>query len=105
MDGSVSGTAQGHDKLGRLLPGHSEYAARRRRIAARVEQLSAEYNADTPSKQILLGIVAVHLDEAERTRNSERRVRSSNAAQRILRSLPKREQPVPSLQELLANAR
>src|SRR5215469_11385864 len=31
MDGSAIGAAEGHDKLGRLVRGHSEYAAKRRR--------------------------------------------------------------------------
>src|SRR5690349_4529034 len=95
MDGSVSGTAQGHDKLGRLLPGHTEWAAKRKRINERVQLLCTEYDANSPSRQILLAIAAQHLDEAERTRNSEKRVRSTNAAARLLKQIPLKRPPAP----------
>jgi len=52
----------------------------------------------------LLAIIARHLDDAERARSAERRVRAGNAANRLLRQIPRKpEPPVPSLRELLAN--
>jgi glutamate-1-semialdehyde aminotransferase len=90
----MTGAAQGHDALGRLIPGHSEYAAKKRRIAHRLEQLMADYNP-TPSTVMLLGIIARALDDAERARTSERRTRAANTANRLLRSIPRKSAPKP----------
>ena len=99
MHGSAIGAASDHDQLGRFKSGNTEYAAKRRRITERLVQLNADYDA-TPSQQQLLAIAARHLDEAATTRRAERRVSATNAAQRILRSIPRRELPVQSLEEL-----
>ena len=101
MDGAVSGSAAGHDRQGRFTAGHSEYAAKRRRIADRLAELSLEYNASSPARQTLLLIACTHLDEAERTRNAEKRVRATNAAARILRSIPRKPEPEPAPPPLL----
>jgi hypothetical protein len=98
MDGTAISSVEGHDRLGRLVPGHSEYAAKRRRIAARLAQLVADYEP-SPSQQQLLAIVAQHLDGAERARSLIQRVRAGNAARRLLRDIPRKpEQPPPSLE-------
>jgi hypothetical protein len=99
MDGSAIGAATDHDRLGRFKNGNSEYAAKRRRIAERLVQLSADYNA-SPSQQQLLAIAARHLDDAAVARTAERRVRATNAATRILRLIPHKEPPLLSLEEL-----
>jgi hypothetical protein len=101
MDGSATGSAKGHDKLGRLVKGHSEYFAKRRRVAERLARLVADYDP-TPSQRMLLAVVAQHLDDAERARTTERRVLAANAANRLLRSIPRKQRPAPSLQELMA---
>jgi len=44
MDGSTNSTVAGHDRLGRFTSGHNEYAARRRRVADRWQQLCADYD-------------------------------------------------------------
>ena len=91
MNGSVTGTASGHDEQsGRFTNGHSEYRARKDRLAERVRQLTLDYDP-SPSQQMLLPIIAGHLDDAERARPAERRVRAGNAANRFLRLIPKRQ--------------
>jgi len=86
------------------MRGHSEYAAKRRRVAERLAELSLDYDASSPSQRTLLLLAAQHLDEATMTRSAERRVRAGNAANRLLRQIPRKpEPPVPSLRELLAN--
>ena len=102
MDGSASGTALGHNpRSGRFTNGHSEYRAKKDRLAERVRQLILDYDP-SPSQLQLLPIIARHLDDAERARPAERRVRAGGAADRLLRLIPKRKQaPLMSARELL----
>jgi hypothetical protein len=92
MDGTAIGAAEGHDKLGRLVRGHSEYAAKRRRLAERLAQLVADYDP-SPSQKQLLAIIAGHLDDAERARSAYTRQRASNSAARLLANLPRKPEP------------
>jgi hypothetical protein len=94
MDGWVAGVAQGHDKLGRLVPGHSEYSARKRRIAERLAALIVEFDA-SPAQQQVLAVVARCLDDAERARSLVQRVRAGNAARRLLATIPPKPAPPP----------
>ena len=100
----MTGTVAGHDeRSGRFTNGHSEYRARRDRLAERVRQLTLDFDP-SPSQQQLLPIIARHLDDAERARTAERRVRAGNAANRLLRLIPKRqrqEEPLMTARELL----
>jgi hypothetical protein len=101
MDGSAIGTAADHDRRGRFVSGNTEYRAKQQRIAEKVRRLSLDYDP-SPSQQMLLPIIARHLDDAQRARSAERRVRAGNAANRLLRSIPRKpEPPLPSLRELL----
>src|SRR5215831_2569625 len=101
MDGSASGTAPAHDELGRFRAGNSEYRARLQRLAERARQLALDLDP-SPSQRQLLPIIARHLDDAERARTAERRVRAGNAANRLLRLIPKREEErLVSARELL----
>ena len=104
MDGSATGTVTGHDEHnGRFINGHSQYRARKDRLAERVRQLTLDFDP-SPSQQMLLPIIARHLDDAERARTAERRVRAGNAANRLLRLITKRtrqEKPLMSARELL----
>jgi len=104
MDGSATGRAAGHDdRSGRFTNGHSEYRARKDRLAERVRQLTLDFDP-SPSQEMLLPIIARHLDDAERARTAERRVRAGNAANRLLRLIPKRtrqEEPLITARELL----
>ena len=86
MDGAAT---SGHDELGRLVRGHSEYAARKRRLAERVEKLRLDYDP-SPSQQQLLSVVARFLDDAERARSAVARTRASNAARRLLKDIPRK---------------
>jgi hypothetical protein len=97
MDGSAISTAAGHDRLGRFTRGHSEYAAKRKRVGERLLQLIDHYDADAAQQQ-LLRVAAELLDEAATTRNLERRAKAANAANRILRNIPRKpEAPPPTL--------
>jgi hypothetical protein len=104
MDGSANSAATGHDRLGRFVNGHNEYAARRRRVAERLQQLCADYDATSPANQQLLAIAAQHLDDAAVTRIAVKRARSTRAAVKILDRIPRRsaapEPQPPSLEEL-----
>jgi hypothetical protein len=80
---------QGHDELGRLVRGHSEYAARKRRLAERLAKLRLDYDP-SPSQQMLLVVVARHLDDAERARSAVARTRATNAARRLLKDIPRK---------------
>jgi hypothetical protein len=48
---------QAHDELGRLVRGHSEYAARKRRLAERLAKLRLDYDP-SPSQQMLLVVIS-----------------------------------------------
>jgi hypothetical protein len=95
MNGSTGGATASHDRNGKFAVGNTEYLAKRRRINERVQLLCAEYDANTPSRQILLAIAAQHLDTAERTHSNDRRVKATNAAARLLRQIPRRPLPAP----------
>jgi hypothetical protein len=104
MNGSANGAAAGHDSAsGQFLPRNSEYRARRLRLADRLTKLRLDYDP-SPSQEMLLVVIAGHLDDAERARTAERRVRAGNAANRLLRLITKRtrqEKPLMSARELL----
>ena len=104
MDGSAAGMAVGHNRLnGRFTVGNTEYRARQQRLAERVRQLTLDYDP-SPSQLELLPIIARHLDDALRGRSAERRVRAGNAANRLLRLIPRRtrsEEPLMIARELL----
>src|SRR6516225_3913379 len=98
MDGAVT---SGHDELGRLGRGHSEYAACKRRLAERVAKLRLDYDP-SPSQQMLLVVIAGHLDDAERCRSAIARTRATNAARRLLKDIPRKPvQVLATAKELL----
>jgi len=93
MDGAASGGTTGHDRLGRFVNGHSEYAARRRRVAERLQQLCIDYDASSPVDRQLLSIAAQHLDDAAVTRMAAKRASSTRAAMKILDRIPRKPPP------------
>src|SRR5215472_17071572 len=103
MDGATSGGTTGHDRRGRFVNGHSEYAARRRRVAERLQELCADYDASSPTNRQLLSIAAQHLDDAAVTRTAAKRTSSTRAAMKILDRIPRNPLPdqLPSARELL----
>ena len=96
MDGTAGGAVAGHDRRGRFVNGHSEYAARRRRVAERLEQLCADYDASSPVNRQLLSIAAQHLDDAAVTRIAAKRASSTRAAMKILDRIPRKPEPLPA---------
>jgi hypothetical protein len=103
MDGSASGTAPGHNpRSGRFINGHSEYRARKDRLAGIVQTLAAEFDP-TPSQVRLLPIIARHMDDAERARPAERRIRASNTVRRLMRELKRKppQAPLETARQLL----
>jgi hypothetical protein len=102
MDGSPIGAAADHDRRGRFVSANSAYRAKQQRLAERLRRLRLDYDP-SPSQQMLLAVIARHLDDAERARTAERRVRAGNAANRLLRLIPRRktkQASLPTLQEL-----
>jgi hypothetical protein len=63
-------------------------------VSERLNSLLATYNAHKPADIALLSVAAVHLVDAEKSRNRVNRVRASNAAERILRSIPRQPEPI-----------
>ena len=59
-------------------------------MAERERQLTLDFDP-SPSQRQFLPIIARHLDDAERARTAERRVRAGNAANRLLRLIPRRK--------------
>ena len=57
MDGAVTGEAAAHDAQGRFVSGHTEYAARKRRLAERLAKLRLDYDP-SPSQQMLLVVIS-----------------------------------------------
>jgi hypothetical protein len=96
MDGSANSPVAGHDRLGRFTSGHNEYAARRRRVADRWQQLCVDYDDSSPTNRQLLLIVAQHLDDAAVTRIAAKRARSTRAAMKILDRIPRKPEPSAS---------
>jgi hypothetical protein len=91
MDGAASGLVPGHNAQGHFTPGHSEYAARRRRIEMKVKTLTDAYDCQTAAQRMMLKLAAVSLDTAETTRKALTRERSANVALRLLADIPKRK--------------
>jgi len=107
MNGSASGRALGHNsESGRFTNGHSEYRARKDRLAERVRQLTLDLDP-SPSQEMLLPIIAGHLDDAERCRSALARTRATNAARRLLKDIPRKPLPaqLPTARELLDRLR
>jgi hypothetical protein len=102
MNGAAIGEAVAHDAQGRFVNGHSEYAARKRRVAERLAKLRLDYDP-SPSQQMLLVVVAGHLDDAERCRSAAARTRATRAAMKILDRIPRkpRSAQLPTARELL----
>jgi len=93
MDGAAGGAVAGHDRRGRFVNGHSEYAARRRRVADRLRELCVDYDNSSPTNQQLLSIAAQHLDDAAVTRVAAKRARSTRAAMKILDRVSRKPPP------------
>jgi hypothetical protein len=94
VDGSAIGAVAHHDRRGRFANGNTEYRAKQQRVAEKAHQLALDYDP-SPSQRMLLPIIARHLDDAERARTAERRVRAGNAANRLLRLIPRKPEPPP----------
>jgi hypothetical protein len=99
----MDGVLTDRDRSGRFATGNRVHDVKRHRIAAKIKQLAADYDAVTPAQKLMLKIAAQNLDAAEIARNATTRERSTNVALRCLRSIPRRKKKqsaVPSLQEL-----
>lgn len=105
MDGSGTGLALAHDRLGRFVTGHSEYRARKERLAEKVRQLAVDYDLSAPSQRMLAPIIAAHLDDAERARSQDKRTRAANTAQRLLKLLKAKERPLPTMAEIMSGVK
>jgi hypothetical protein len=96
MNSAAIGAMSGHDPHnGSFTAGNSERAAKKRRIAERVAKLRLDYDP-SPSQEMLLIVVAGHLDDAERCRSAIARTRATNAARRLLRDIPRKPEPSPA---------
>jgi hypothetical protein len=90
----IDGTASGHDPAsGQFTHGNNEYHAKRQRIAALVDQLSADYDMRSGVTKALLNVAAGHIDTAARARSHELRSRATRMAAKTLALIPKAPEP------------
>lgn len=68
-------------------------------MAERLQQLCADYDASSPANWQLLAIAAQHLDDAAVTRIAVKRARSTRAAMKVLDRIPRKTEPMRSLEE------
>lgn len=80
-----------HPNHSHLLSGNSAYLAKQRRIADRLARLRLQYEDSE-----LLPAVAIHLDDAQRARAKWDRTRAANTAERLLRSIPRKQPKRPA---------
>ena len=98
----MDGAANGHSASGQFRRRNNEYRAKRLRLADRLAKLRLDYDP-SPSQQMLLVVIAGHLDDAERCRSAIARTRATNAARRLLKDIPRKPPPaqLPTARELL----
>jgi hypothetical protein len=80
---------------GRFVQGNSGYRLRKAARDLIRDGLLAEYDFASPAASVLLPIIVGHLFDAERARKRVDRVRAANAANRLLRSIPRRDAAPP----------
>jgi hypothetical protein len=104
LDGEVHGAVARRDpRTGQYRRGHKgEYHTRHQMVQERLLALQSQYKATNPADLALLGLAAIHLVDAEKARSRTQRVRACNAAMRILKQLPRKPEPQPTVDELLA---
>ena len=102
MNGAPVGATLGHDpRNGTFTAGNSGRAAKKRRIAERLARLRLDYDPSA-SQEMLLAVVAGHLDDAERCQSAIARTRATNAARRLLKDIPRKPPAAPmTARELL----
>jgi hypothetical protein len=103
QDGSDPRSVPGHDPAtGHFVRGfRGAYKTRQQTVAARLEALTSQYKADNPADLALLALAAVHVVDSEKARNRVNRTRAANAAMRILKQIPRKPEPTPTIEELL----
>ena len=94
--GAVAGAKQDRTANGRY---RSKHADSRRDKAKRIKQRTAElietYDASKPADLAVCALAACHLDDALHARSRISRVRSTNAARRLLSDLKRKPEPQP----------
>lgn len=80
---------------GRFISGNSAYKSRQVRIMDFIERLRAAYDISNPADYAIASIAALNLADAETSRARVHRVRATNAASRLLKSLKRKpEKPL-----------
>jgi hypothetical protein len=96
------------DKRGRMLPGNNSRTIKQARIAARLEELRAEYdpagNASAVDRH-RLELAAMHYIIAETARDPTVSVRSTRTAEYLLAKLKPPASRLPAVQASLETAR
>jgi hypothetical protein len=114
MDGAAHGTAtdSDRDRHGRFKRGNNAHrngaTAKAARLAAKVEELASEYEGGLSALSAVdasrLRLAAKHILTAEDSRDPTVATRATRVAELLLSRIRPREAPLPSLQELLAEA-
>lgn len=91
------------DRRGRVTAGNSNYFAKQKRLAERLEQLIAHFEGASAAEVQVLSTIARLFDDSERATTLTARIRASNAARRLLATIrPPKEKPPLTLREELA---
>jgi secreted trypsin-like serine protease len=108
MDGSAIGAATDRDRFtGRFVTGNNARLAKQLKIAAKVEQLRREYfpcGGESSIDASRLMLAAKHYVIAEDTLDPDACVRSTRTAEYLLSKVRREEEPLPTVEELLAEA-
>jgi hypothetical protein len=105
MQGRAQGILEERDRLGRYRRGYNPHVAKQIRVAAKVEELRHEYfpcGGESRMDASRLMLAAKHYVTAETCRDPVVSQRATRCAEYLLSKIKREEEPVPSLQELLA---
>jgi hypothetical protein len=99
--------AASRDKRGRMLPGNNSRTIKQARVAARLEELRAEFDPAGNASAIdrnRLALAAMHYIIAETARDPTVSVRSTRTAEYLLNKLRPSPAPRPSAADAAAQA-
>src|SRR5215469_13574394 len=108
MQGETLGGSAARDKLGRYKPGYSSRRAKAERIAAKLNELIAEYFPNGGYSVMdanRLKLAAAHYIDADLCRDPVIRQRATRCAEYLLAKLSRPTAPLPVAQAPLETAR
>jgi hypothetical protein len=107
MHGAANGRAADHDRLGRFTRGNNARAAKATKIVTKTEELRREFfpcGGESVMDANRLRLAAKHYVDAETCRDPIVAQRATRCAEYLLSKIKREEPPLPTLEELLAEA-